>query len=96
MGDVEGTAQVAEWFATLTDGEREHVATAILQRLRKGPTLDANCYAEQALSAYVAFEAAQLTAIHEGIADAGVGRFASREESEAIANRYRAYRVAPR
>ena len=39
MWDVEGTDQFAEWFATLTEGEREHVATAILQLQEKGPTL---------------------------------------------------------
>ncbi len=39
MWDVEGTDQFAEWFSGLTDGEREHVTTAIVQLQEKGPTL---------------------------------------------------------
>jgi len=38
MWDVEGTDQFAEWFSGLTDGEREHVTTAIVQLQEKGPT----------------------------------------------------------
>ena len=53
---------------------------------------DQSQLAEQALQEYVAFEAEQLAKIHAGIADADAGRFVSRAEIEAIANRYRAYR----
>jgi len=70
-----------------------NATAAQIEQLAQVTGQDQSQLAEQALSAYVAFEAEQLAKIHRGIADADAGRFASREEIEAIANRYRAYRA---
>jgi RHH-type rel operon transcriptional repressor/antitoxin RelB len=64
-----------------------------IEQLAQATGQDQSQLAEQALRAYVAFEAEQLAKIHEGIADADAGRFVSREEVEAIADRYRAHRA---
>ncbi len=70
-----------------------NVTAAQIEQLAQATGQDQSQLAEQALSAYVAFEAEQLAKIHRGIADADAGHFASREEIETIANRYRAYRA---
>ncbi len=63
-----------------------------IEQLAQATGQDQSQLAEQALSAYVTFEAEQLAKIHRGIADAKAGRFATDEQMEATFNRYRAYR----
>lgn len=65
---------------------------AQIEQLAQATGQDQSQLAEQALSAYVTFEAEQLAKIHRGIADAEAGRFATDEQMEATFNRYRAYR----
>ncbi len=66
---------------------------AQIESLAQATGQDQTEIAQDAVSAYVAFEAAQLTKIHEGIRAADAGNFATREDVEAAANRYRAYRA---
>ncbi len=84
-------------------GENDHDTTILqlrlsnataaqIEQLAEATGQDQSQLAEQALSAYVAFEAEQLARIHRGIADAEAGRFATDEQMEATFNRYRAYR----
>lgn len=49
--------------------------------------------AQDAVRAYVAFEAEQLAKIQRGLADADAGRFATSEDVDAAFDRYRAYRA---
>lgn len=66
---------------------------AQIESLARATGQDQSQIAQDALSAYVAFEAEQLAKIQRGIADAEAGRFVGREDIETIANRYRAYRA---
>ena len=64
-----------------------------IDNLARATGRDQSQIAQDAVSAYVAFEAEQLAKIHRGIADADAGRFATDEEMEASFNRYQTYRA---
>src|SRR5664280_100611 len=62
-----------------------------IENLAQATGRDQSQIAQDAVSAYVTFEAEQLAKIHRGIADADAGRFVTDEEMEASFNRYQAY-----
>lgn len=64
-----------------------------VEQLAQAAGQDQTEIAQDAVRAYVAFEAEQLAKIHEGIRAADVGDFATPEEVEVAFNLYRAYRV---
>ncbi len=62
-----------------------------IEQLAQATGHDQTEIAQDAVRAYVAFEAEQLAKIHEGIRAADAGDFATDDEMEAAFNLYRSY-----